>query len=575
MFEVFHYPFVQHGAVEVLLLAVGAGLLGTWIVLRGLAFYAHAVATATFPGLVLAAGVGFSAPLGALGAALVFAVGIERLARARGGRGGHDSFTALVLVGALALGVILASDVFHSGSQIGSLLFGSLLTVSTQDVVLAGVGSAVVVVAAVVLGRRWLAVGFDAGSARSLGVRSPLPDAILLGLVAIAVTSALATSGALLATALYVVPAATTRLWTTRLRCWQAATIALAAVEGVGGLWLSVETNVPPGAGIAVLTGTTFALAALVRTAGIRRPALVAAAVAGTVLLTGCGGARSGAGFDVVATTTQIADWAREVGGTHVAVHQILQPNTDPHEYVPRPNDVIATARAAVVLESGDGLDSWMGTVTADAGGSPTIVDLGSYAPVTLTGPDGAVNPHWWLEPANAAAAVRVIRDVFAAADPAHAGAYRENAGAYLASLSRLDHAIGACLGAVQVAERRLVTDHDAFGYFARRYGIQVVGAVIPSQTKQAEPSAGETARLIALIEREHVRAIFPESSLNQRLAQTIAAQTGADATHTLYGDTLGPSGSTGATYLLMQQANATAMAEGFTGHPASCEAAS
>src|SRR5712691_3543175 len=107
----FHYAFVQRGLLEVLLLSVGAGVLGTWIVLRGLAFYAHAVATAAFPGLVLAEGLGLAGPLGAFVAALVFALGVERLARAR--RSGHDALTALVLVGALALGVILASDVFH------------------------------------------------------------------------------------------------------------------------------------------------------------------------------------------------------------------------------------------------------------------------------------------------------------------------------------------------------------------------------------------------------------------------------------------------------------------------------
>src|SRR5207247_1185635 len=123
----FELHFVQRGLFEVLLLSVGAGLLGTWIVLRGLAFYSHAVGTAAFPGLVVADGLGFAAPLGALAAALVFALALARLARRR--RSGYDSLTALVLTGAIALGVILASDVFHSGSNIESLLFGSLLLI--------------------------------------------------------------------------------------------------------------------------------------------------------------------------------------------------------------------------------------------------------------------------------------------------------------------------------------------------------------------------------------------------------------------------------------------------------------
>src|SRR5690348_13519866 len=154
----FHYAFVQRGMLEAVLLSVGAGLLGTWIVLRGLAFYSHAVGTAAFPGLVLADGLAFPAGLGAFAAALVFAVGVERLGRTP--RSGHDSLTALVLVAALALGVILASDVFHSGTNVQTLLFGSILLVGSNDLVFAGVASGVVLVATVVLGRRWLALGF-------------------------------------------------------------------------------------------------------------------------------------------------------------------------------------------------------------------------------------------------------------------------------------------------------------------------------------------------------------------------------------------------------------------------------
>src|SRR5205823_4263580 len=117
----------------------------------------------------------------------------------------------------------------------------------------------------------------------------------------------------------------------------------------------------------------------------------------------------------------------------------------------------------------------------------------------------------------------------------------------------------------------KLVTDHDAFGYFARRYGIDVVGAVIPSQTTQAQPSARDTARLVALIRREHVRAVFPESSVNARLARAIARETGARADLVLYGDTLGPAGSPGATYLAMERANADAMVRGMTGGRRRC----
>jgi ABC-type Mn2+/Zn2+ transport system permease subunit len=259
----FDLPFVQRAVVEIALLAVGSGILGTWIVLRGLSFYAHAVGTAAFPGLVLADGLGFSPLLGALATAGIVAVGVTALA----GRGHaeYDSATALVLVGALALGVILASDVFHSQGSVERLLFGSLLLIDrTDEVVAAAVAVAVLLVGAL-LGRRWLAAGFDRDAARALGARSPLPDLLLLALVAASAVAALDAIGALLATALLVVPAATTRLLVDRLWTWQLATVALVIVEGVAGLWLSVEANAPPGATIAVVGGAVFAVVALGR----------------------------------------------------------------------------------------------------------------------------------------------------------------------------------------------------------------------------------------------------------------------------------------------------------------------
>ncbi|WP_155892260.1 metal ABC transporter permease [Conexibacter woesei] len=259
----FDLPFVQRGVVEVLLLAVGSGFLGTWIVLRGLSFYAHAVGTAAFPGLVLADGLGFSPLLGALMTAGIVAVGVTALAGR--GRAEYDSATALVLVAALAGGVILASDVFHSQGSVERLLFGSLLLVDRTDQVVAAVVGVAAVGIGALLGRRWLASGFDREGARSLGARSRVPDLLLLALVAASAVAALDAIGALLSTALLVVPAATTRLVVDRMRVWQAATVALVAVEGVFGLYLSVETNAPPGATIAVVGGVVFGLVAAAR----------------------------------------------------------------------------------------------------------------------------------------------------------------------------------------------------------------------------------------------------------------------------------------------------------------------
>jgi ABC-type Zn uptake system ZnuABC Zn-binding protein ZnuA/ABC-type Mn2+/Zn2+ transport system permease subunit len=577
--ETFQLAFVQRGIVEILLLSIASGLLGTWIVLRGLAFFSHAVGTAAFPGLVLADGLGFPAAVGAFGTAIACAIGVSVLAGRR--RTGYDSVTALVLVGCLAAGVILASDVFQSGAEIETLLFGSLLVIGGGDLLLAGIAAALVAAATVSIGPRWLAIGFDPDAARAIGVRSRAPDLVLLALTAVVTIAALSAVGALLASALIVVPAATVRLWTRRLLPWQAGSVLLAAIEGVAGIWLSVETNAPPGATIAVISGGVFGLAVVAR--GLRRPLgrRLAGAAAGALVLAvvtaGCGGSAGGsAGLDVVATSTQLGDIVRTVGGNRVDLHQILKPNTDPHDYEPRPDDIRATAGAALVFTSGDNLDTWMGTVISEAGGDPTVVDVGATVPVRLPGESSGAeasefDPHWWHDPVNVEAAAGTIQKALAAADPAGADLYAANAKAYMAKVRALDSGIAACMRKVPPSKRKLVTDHDAFGYFAHRYGITVVGAVIPSQTTQAQPSAGDVADLSRLIEEEGVTAVFPESSVSPKLARAIAAETGASVGPSLYGDTLGPDDSPGATYLGMERANADAMVRGFTGGARGC----
>ena len=501
----FQLPFVQRGLLEVLILAVPAGLLGTWIVLRGLAFFSHAVGTAAFPGLVLADGLGFAAPLGAFAAALVFTAGNAALGRRRDE--GRDSVVAIVLVGCLAAGVILASDVFGSGANVETLLFGSLLLVDGGDIALAAVAAVATLVASLLVGRRWLARGFDPGAAEAGRREAWLLDAALLGLIALATTAALSVVGALLVAALFVVPAITARLLTRRMASWQLASVALVAVEGTVGLWLSVKTDAPPGATIACVSGRRLrpgraGAGARPRPAGAAVAAAARRAGAARRRLRGLGLGGNGQ-LEVVATTTQIGDWVREVGGGAVSVDQILQPNTDPHEYEPRPSDVEAAAGAKLVFANGDNLDRWIGQVVSDSGSDAAIVDLGAVVPERLPGETSGAeaskyDPHWWHDPRNAEAAVREIERRLTAADPAHRREFDRNAAAYLGRLRRLDAGIARCIDAVPAAERKLVTDHDAFGYFAHRYGIDVVGAVIPSQTTQAQPSAKDVSELIA-----------------------------------------------------------------------------
>jgi ABC-type Zn uptake system ZnuABC Zn-binding protein ZnuA len=289
-------------------------------------------------------------------------------------------------------------------------------------------------------------------------------------------------------------------------------------------------------------------------------------------VLAACGSDRaasdSGAGsFRVVATTTQMADFARNVAGARAGVTQILAPNTDPHEYEVRPGDVKDLAEADLVLRSGGEVDAWLDDALSAAGvDADAVVDVGAAA--GLEGDD----PHWWQDPVRAETGVAAIRDALVKADPRGAAAYRANAARYLARLKRLDAGVRACMARVPAGRRLLVTSHDALGYYARRYGIRVVGAVIPALTTAAQPSAGDVAKLADTIEKTGVRTIFAESSVNPKVEQAIARQTGARIGPPLWADSLGPKGSPGATYLGSIASNTDALADGFTSGAVQCD---
>jgi manganese/iron transport system permease protein len=254
-------PYIQRGLVEVLLLALLAGVLGTWIVLRRLPFFTHALGTAAFPGLVVAGPWGLPAQLTALVCALGFGGALERLQRTR--RMDADAATGLLLVAALAIGVVLASDVYHSGAGVDRLLFGSLIALKPSDLWLTGAAAVAALGADAALRRPWLAGGFDADGARAAGVRTVLADRLLLVAVAVAVVVSLDAVGALLVTVVLIVPAATVRLLEPPLRGQQLATGALTALEGIAAVWLADKVDVGPGPALAVIGAAVYGAVAL------------------------------------------------------------------------------------------------------------------------------------------------------------------------------------------------------------------------------------------------------------------------------------------------------------------------
>jgi zinc/manganese transport system substrate-binding protein len=278
--------------------------------------------------------------------------------------------------------------------------------------------------------------------------------------------------------------------------------------------------------------------------------ALAAVVVLGAV---GCSPAiNRGAGLPVVvATTSQTADFVRVIGGDAISVYDVVKPGVDPHEYEPTPADLITIRKAAVVVTNGVGLEPWFAKVKAASPPAGTVV-------VTSDGiarRDG--DPHVWHNPANAKIMVTAIASALTNAVPLKAATFSANLTAYVALLDQLDAEITAQVASL--TNRNLVTNHDAFGYFIDRYGFTFVGSVIPSFDTATELSTADVQVLVSKIRSVGVKAIFTESSLPPKTAQAVATEagvkviTGPDA---LYGDSLGPAGSDGDTYLKMMRHN-------------------
>ena len=305
-----------------------------------------------------------------------------------------------------------------------------------------------------------------------------------------------------------------------------------------------------------------------------------AAAAVLALALAGCGSAEIGgqpAGnssegqkLKVVATTTQVADFARNVGGDAITLTPLLRANVDPHGYEPSPADVQAIAGADVIVKNGVGLERFLDAAIKSAGFAGTVVDSSTGAairPGDEADPEG--DPHLWHDPRNAKIMARNIADAFAAKDPAGGAGYQARYTAYAAKIDALDRDIAAKFAAIPAEKRKLVTNHDAFGYYVARYGLRFVGSVIPSFDTSAELSGKDISSLVAKIKAAGATAIFSESSLPAKAAETIGREAGVRVVQgdgALYGDTLGPPGSGADTYLSMEEHNTDTIVTALSG---------
>ena len=283
--------------------------------------------------------------------------------------------------------------------------------------------------------------------------------------------------------------------------------------------------------------------------------------------LAACGSddADAGSNLTIVSTTTILGDVVRNVVNGNAAVEELIPLGLDPHEFQASAQQVAALQAADLVIANGLGLEAGLGDVleTAAADGANVLEVAPLLDPIPFGAQDGrgSDDPHVWMDPLRMADAARLIGVELAALDPE--GEWPARAEEYATALIAADEEIAAILDAVGPENRKMVTNHDSLGYFALRYGFDIVGIVIPGGSTLGDPSSAELAELVAVIEREGVNAIFVETTQPSALAETVAAEAGEDVQIVeLYTGSLGTPGSGADTLIGMLVTNAQIVAE-------------
>jgi zinc/manganese transport system substrate-binding protein len=267
--------------------------------------------------------------------------------------------------------------------------------------------------------------------------------------------------------------------------------------------------------------------------------------------------ARAADPLHVVASFSILGDLVGQVGGSAVSVETLVGPNGDVHVYEPRPKDLRTLMAAGLLVRNGLGLEGWMERLTgaADFHGK-VVVAAENVTPRTMKADGGALttDPHAWQDPRNAILYGQAIAAGLASADPANAALYRDAAERYAGRIRQEDASIAAAMAAIPADQRRIITTHDAFGYYGARYGIEFLSA--EGISTEFEPSAKAIAALVRQIKREKVHAVFIENMTSPRMAEMISRETGAVLGGTVYSDALSPANGPAATYLDMLRYN-------------------
>ena len=562
------FEFMRRALAAVIALALGAAPIGVFLMLRRMSLVGDAMAHAILPGAAigfLVSGLNlFAMTTGGLIAGFTVALLAGLVARHTELK--EDASLATFYLVSLALGVTIVS-VKGTNIDLLHVLFGNILAMDDQTLLVIAFNATITLLVMAVIFRPLVIECVDPVFLRTVSRAGAPAHLAFLALVVINLVNGFHALGTLLGVGLMILPAGHRAVLVARHHRHDLHRGRKRDCLGLCRAGAVVPDQDSFGAGDHPGRGSALCGLAVVRSrqrpgpADVPRPsprgvAMIRFWLIVLTLIAAVGPARAAERLNVVASFSILGDFVRNVGGNRVNVTTLVGPDSDAHVYAPTPADAKKVAGARLVFVNGLGFEGWLPRLVKSAGGKASVVTTTSgIAPLKL-GPEA--DPHAWQSVANAKIYVANIRDALAAAAPADAEAFKSNAGAYLADLDALEREVREAMAKIPEMRRKVISTHNAFGYFAAAYGVEFIAPL--GVSTESEASARDIARIITQIRAAKIPAVFLENISDPRLMGRISAETGARVGGTLYSDSLTAEKGDSPTYIAMVRHNIKAL---------------
>jgi iron/zinc/copper transport system substrate-binding protein/iron/zinc/copper transport system permease protein len=572
-----NYHFLQNALITSVAIGMVAGVIGCFIILRGMSLMGDAISHAVLPGVALSYILGINFFIGAIIFGLLASVLITYISQNSVIK--SDTAIGITFSSFLALGVILIG-VANSSTDLFHILFGNVLAVQNIDKWITLIITAVVLITIVIFFRPLLITSFDPMMAKAYGMKVEVYHYLLMGLLTLVAVTAMQSVGTILIVAMLVTPAATAYLFTKRLSHMMILSSILGGLSSVIGLFVGYSFNIAAGSSIVLTAALMFVLGFLLspkqrakfgnKNWGIAA-GLLALVTGGIFFYSSSHQEQTDEKLNVVVTNSILKDITENIAGDEINLHSIVPVGRDPHEYDPLPEDIQKATDADVLFYNGLNLETGGNAWFTKLMNNANKVDNQDYFAVSdgveilyLEGEEaGKEDPHAWLNLENGMIYAQNIAQQLIAKDPDHAQIYQENLEEYLELLNELDQEAKEKFASIPEAQKLIVTSEGSFKYFSKAYDIP--SAYIWEINTEEEGTPLQIRLLVDQLKASEVKALFVESSINPRPMQSVARDSGIPIYAEIFTDSVAESGNDGDSYYAMMKWNLDKIYEGLT----------